>query len=313
MDTPPFGTRVAPIVVAVMTWPLLFLGGLVTTYRAGMAVPDWPTTFGINMFLYDFLNSPWAVYIEHVHRLYASCVGLATILLAVYFSLATRSRVLAAMSWIAVLFVVMQGLLGGLRVLRNSTLLATIHGTTGQAYFAFLVLLCLVASAASRPSTALVQRDPAAIRRSTILLLGFVSLQLILGGWVRHFGSSTALAVHFSSALLIVALSALVLCQTLSNWTTLPFLRRASVGLLSTLLVQSLLGVSAWWMLRPFDGIPKSVTPLQAIIRTAHQANAALMIASVLTLAFLSHQRLSSALPKAVLSGGTGRKVELLT
>ena len=41
------------LVAAAFTWPLLFVGGLVTTYKVGMAVPDCPTTFGINMFLYD--------------------------------------------------------------------------------------------------------------------------------------------------------------------------------------------------------------------------------------------------------------------
>ncbi len=60
------------------TWPLIFVGGSVTTYRVGMAVPDWPTTFGMNMFLYDFWNAAWGVFVEHSHRLYGAAVGLAT-------------------------------------------------------------------------------------------------------------------------------------------------------------------------------------------------------------------------------------------
>ena len=71
-------------VAAVFTLPLLFVGGSVTTYRVGMAVPDWPTTFGINMFLYDFWNAPFGVRVEHTHRLYGAAVGLATIVLAVW-------------------------------------------------------------------------------------------------------------------------------------------------------------------------------------------------------------------------------------
>jgi len=62
------------------TWPLLFVGGLVTTYRVGMAVPDWPTTFGINMFLYNFFNAAWGVFIEHGHRLYGAAVGLCLLI-----------------------------------------------------------------------------------------------------------------------------------------------------------------------------------------------------------------------------------------
>ena len=67
---------------AVFTLPLLYVGGSVTTYRVGLAVPDWPTTFGINMFLYDFWNAPFGVRVEHSHRLYGAAVGLATIVLA---------------------------------------------------------------------------------------------------------------------------------------------------------------------------------------------------------------------------------------
>src|SRR3954451_24178722 len=76
---------------AVFTLPLLFVGGSVTTYRVGMAVPDWPTTFGINMFLYDFWNAPFGVQVEHAHRLYGAAVGLATIGLTAWF-LAFESR-----------------------------------------------------------------------------------------------------------------------------------------------------------------------------------------------------------------------------
>ena len=66
------------VFAAVFTLPLLFVGGSVTTYRVGLAVPDWPSTFGINMFLYDFWNAPFGVRIEHTHRLYGAAVGMAT-------------------------------------------------------------------------------------------------------------------------------------------------------------------------------------------------------------------------------------------
>lgn len=76
---------VAPLATA-FTWPLLFVGGLVTTYRVGMAVPDWPTTFGINMFVYNFWTASWGVYIEHTHRLLGSIAGLGCVVLAFWFT-----------------------------------------------------------------------------------------------------------------------------------------------------------------------------------------------------------------------------------
>ena len=70
------------VVLACATFPLVWVGGLVTTTDAGMAVPDWPSTFGYNMFLYpwqSWLAGPWDLFVEHGHRLLASSVGLMTI------------------------------------------------------------------------------------------------------------------------------------------------------------------------------------------------------------------------------------------
>ena len=50
-----------------------------------MAVPDWPTTFGMNMFFYNFFKASWGVFGEHTHRLYGAAVGLFTILLTLDF------------------------------------------------------------------------------------------------------------------------------------------------------------------------------------------------------------------------------------
>src|SRR5262245_8781525 len=132
------------IFAAIFTWPLIFVGGSVTTYRVGMAVPDWPTTFGINMFLYDFWNAPFGVRVEHTHRLYGAAVGLSTIVLTAWFLLAERRR---AMKWLGVLAlaaVIVQGILGGTRVTRNSTVLAAVHGVSGQAFFALMASLCVL-------------------------------------------------------------------------------------------------------------------------------------------------------------------------
>src|SRR5271166_5920276 len=111
---------------AVFTLPLLFVGGSVTTYRVGMAVPDWPTTFGMNMFLYDFWNAPFGVRVEHAHRLYGAAVGIATLTLCVWFLVGKRRSSLRVLGVLALLAVIGQGLLGGSRVTQNSTVLAAV-------------------------------------------------------------------------------------------------------------------------------------------------------------------------------------------
>src|SRR3954453_7443410 len=135
--------RVA-VFAALFTWPLIFVGGLVTTYRVGMAVPDWPTTFGMNMFLYRVWEAAWGVFIEHGHRLYGASVGVGTIVLMAWFLVADRRRSLKVLGVVALLAVIGQGVLGGYRVRLNSTTLAAVHGCTAQAFFALMVTLCVL-------------------------------------------------------------------------------------------------------------------------------------------------------------------------
>src|SRR5580692_689682 len=69
------------LVTAVLTFPLIFMGGLVTSHGAGMSVPDWPNTWGYNMFM--FPPSKWigGILYEHTHRLMASLIGFLCIIL----------------------------------------------------------------------------------------------------------------------------------------------------------------------------------------------------------------------------------------
>src|SRR5436190_14526246 len=73
--------RLAVLLVCA-TFPLIWVGGLVTTYDAGMAVPDWPGTYGYNLFLYPFStwwSGPWDLFVEHGHRLLGAIAGMLTI------------------------------------------------------------------------------------------------------------------------------------------------------------------------------------------------------------------------------------------
>ena len=77
-------SRRLALLLTVLTFPLIWVGGLVTTTDAGMAVPDWPNTYGYNMLLYpweSWLLGPWDLFIEHGHRLLGALVGMVTIAL----------------------------------------------------------------------------------------------------------------------------------------------------------------------------------------------------------------------------------------
>ncbi|MGQ9835689.1 MAG: COX15/CtaA family protein [Thermoanaerobaculaceae bacterium] len=138
-------------VAVVATFLLVVAGGLVTSQGAGLAVPDWPNTFGSNMFFFPLSRMTGGVYYEHAHRLFGSLVGLTTVSLAVYLSLGKRSSKVRGFAWLLVVFVVVQGILGGLRVtgrftisqdpelLSPSTALAVAHGILGQLFLSGLV------------------------------------------------------------------------------------------------------------------------------------------------------------------------------
>src|SRR5499433_4379383 len=104
------------VVLACATLPLLFIGGLVTSKGAGLAVPDWPTTFGYNMFLYPWAKMVGNIFYEHSHRLVASVVGLLTIALALTFWFQEKRTWLRWLGAAALMLVIAQGTIGGLRV-----------------------------------------------------------------------------------------------------------------------------------------------------------------------------------------------------
>lgn len=150
------GTVAYPKVLSRLTWmlaatvfPLIWVGGLVTTTDAGMAVPDWPGTYGYNMFAYPvatWLFGPWDLFIEHGHRLLGSLAGIWCIGLVVFACVKSTPRWLLGMTIAALVLVIAQGTLGGVRVLRADREIAKIHGCVGPVFFAFVIALMVMTS-----------------------------------------------------------------------------------------------------------------------------------------------------------------------
>src|SRR6266850_6457668 len=129
------------------TFLLLGLGGLVTSHEAGMAVPDWPTTYGYNMFLFPLHLWQGNIFYEHTHRLLASFVGLLTTILAVWLWLREPRSWLRWLGAGAFFAILLQGLLGGLRVILLKDEIGIFHATLAQLFF---VLLCAIALLTTR-------------------------------------------------------------------------------------------------------------------------------------------------------------------
>src|SRR6201984_713178 len=138
---------------------LICSGGLVTSHEAGMAVPDWPNSFGYNVFLFPISRWVGGVFFEHTHRLIASLVGLLTIGLCIATWLIEDRRWVKWLVSVAVLAVIVQGVLGGLRVTEHNALLGLFHGCLAQSFLALMATFALVTSplwirlGGSRPET----------------------------------------------------------------------------------------------------------------------------------------------------------------
>src|SRR5438132_14119182 len=129
---------------AVATLFLICSGGMVTSKGVGLAVPDWPTTFGYNMFLFPFSKWVGGILFEHTHRLIASAVGFLTIILAIWLWSSESRRWVRNLGLIALAGVILPGILGALRVTDLKDDIGIFHAFVAQAFLALLVLIALV-------------------------------------------------------------------------------------------------------------------------------------------------------------------------
>lgn len=239
------------------TFPLVWLGGLVTTHQAGMAVPDWPNTYGYNVFLYPWttwIAGPFDLLIEHGHRLLGAAVGLLTIgfVLAVFLSKSATWR-LRLLAILALLAVCAQGALGGLRVVLDQRTLAMIHGCFGPAFFAFTVALAAITSRAWLQQSPVAVVGASRVQRLAILTTILAYLQLILGAQLRHTPLDVGpgffrAALHFH---LLIAAALLVHVPLVAHAVRklggqASRLRVPAMGLLMLLVLQICLGAGSW-------------------------------------------------------------------
>jgi len=234
------------VLTAVATLGLIWVGGLVTSRGAGMAVPDWPTTYGYNLFYFPVSQWVGGVFYEHTHRLWAAGVGLLTSLLAAWIwgrqtrgrarwlgwafiailvgllshrgsgqaegginavplhfralvwvlppllvgSVAQCVRHRGALEWLALtafVGVILQGLMGGLRVAAMRPELGILHGLLAQLFF---ILLCVIALRTStwwqRATDKLAVYAAGRLRYVFVTVTALILGQLVLGATMRH-------------------------------------------------------------------------------------------------------------------------------
>lgn len=295
-------TRIA----ALATFLLVAIGGIVTSSEAGLAVPDWPTSFEANMFLLPLsrMVSESGVYYEHAHRLFGALVGLTVAALALYLWRAERDRRVRAAAVFALLAVAAQGILGGIRVeaaeggvdTALSSGLRVFHGILGQLFLAGLAALAAVCSPGFRTSPRTAAVTARNERRIALLLLAALVGQLVLGALLRHI-SRDWLIPHISGAVVAGAIAVLASVRATGLYPGSVALRLGGGALLLLVSAQWLLGFLA---LASAGETPQSAPtgPLDLLLVTAHQATGALLLAAAAVHAVHVLGRLEPAPPE---------------
>jgi heme a synthase len=178
--------------VAGCTVVLVLAGSLVTSTDSGLSVPDWPTTYGWNLF--TFPPSMWVggIFYEHGHRLIASGVGLLTIVLAGWLWLGEPRRWMGWLGIAALFAVVAQGLLGGLTVIFFlPPAISTAHAALAEIFLCLTFAIALFTSRGwieTRPRV-----DDRTLRRVAAATTTLVFAQILLGAAMRHTDAGLAI------------------------------------------------------------------------------------------------------------------------
>jgi cytochrome c oxidase assembly protein subunit 15 len=240
-------------VLACAVFPLIWIGGVVTTYEAGMSVEDWPTTFGHWFYpLQKWFYGVWDMFLEHGHRMWAQFVGLLAVLTAAAIGLYDRRR---WMWWVAAAILAgvgVQGTLGGLRVIWDERLLAKVHGCTAAAYFGLCAATVAMTSRhwleAARPAVSGARR----FQWLAIAVAALLYANVVLGVQLRHAPPVEGpgwFQLWLWSKLIAAALAAsgtVALALAARRLSVQPVLQRRVRLLLGIVAVQLLLGGATW-------------------------------------------------------------------
>jgi cytochrome c oxidase assembly protein subunit 15 len=274
---------------------LIVAGGLVTNTGAALAVPDWPTTFGHNPFLFPWSGMVGGVLVEHGHRLIGAAIGMLTVILAAVLWRGDGRRWVRGLGLLAVGLVCVQGLIGGLRVVLLQDALAIVHGCLAQLFFALLVGIAVVTGRGWQAPSSV----PAEVRRLASLgrlAAAVVYGQVVLGAFTTH---GTAVWWHVAGAAVVTGVlvgTALAVLRAAREDPTLAWWARAVKVLV---LGQLLLGLGAYVVRFTSLWVPGGQVAV-VVLPVLHRALGALVLGSAVALALqLSRRRALGAVLRA--------------
>lgn len=280
--------------LVVATLLLVTAGGMVTSTNSGLSVPDWPTTYGRQMFAFPLSQMAGGIFYEHGHRLIASTVGMLTIGLVIFLWRVEPRAWVRRLGWIALGAVIAQGVLGGLTVLLMlPDSISISHAGLAQIFFALTVTLALVTSRTWRQPPHAPVDDPS-LRQRMVILTAIVYGQILLGATMRHTGAglaiptfplsfgrllppvwTTPIAIHFAhrvGALVVASVALANIVSVVRRYGDRTELARPAWLLAAVIATQITLGAYV------------VLTAKQPIVNTLHVATGAIVFVTSLVL-----------------------------
>ncbi|MBI3895062.1 MAG: COX15/CtaA family protein [Acidobacteria bacterium] len=285
------------VLTAAATFLLIIAGALVVGHEAGLAVPDWPLSYGTWM-----PPMEGGIFYEHGHRMIAATVGLLTVVLAIWLWRTEPRRWVPWLGLVAVIAVIVQGVLGGITVLYLLPIPVLIgHASLAQAFFCLVLGLALFTSRVwNDPFEQVEDVQVPAFRRLCAAMTAAIFIQLALGAALRH--KAFGVLPHLFWAGTVSVLVVWIAFRAAHKWSHMPqlrLLRNLAVGMPSLLVLQLVLGAGSYWIrIATRDAVQPQLSTVW--ITTAHVAVGALLLGASWVLTLLAYRRLST--PKRILS-----------
>jgi heme a synthase len=265
---------------------LIFVGGLVTSTESGLSVPDWPTTYGWNMFSFPYSKWVGGIFYEHGHRLTASFVGFLTVIMTVWMWLKEKRAWVRWLSTAALGAVILQGVLGGLTVIfLLPAWISTLHACLAQTFFCTVIGLAVFTSPGWKRGLPVVKSQAESISLHTLCAAttAAVFTQLILGALMRHTNaglaipdfplalghiippfSSSKVIIHFAhrvGAVIVTAMIVWTFSRISRSYSDHRLLFRPALAMMVLVAIQLMLGAITVWT-------AKAVTPTTVHVLT---------------------------------------------
>jgi cytochrome c oxidase assembly protein subunit 15 len=294
------------VLTASFTVLLLIAGALVTSNQAADSIPDWPTACGLSTDHNTCLIPPMigGIRFEYTHRVVAGTVAILTLILAFLVAATEKRKLAKRLGWTALLLVICQAVLGGIRVLyRFPEVTATAHAILAQIYFMTVVGLALYLSPWWQRELPMVDDNVTPSARSVAAwTTAVIFCQLILGAAFRH--GALPLTPHLIGAGAVTATVVLTGIIVKKRFRQVRELRRAMIALHACFGIQLLLGGWAMWAV---DASQNEAQPTLAYVipTVAHVLGGALTFAAslVVTLACYRMIRPPVAIPANTAQG----------